>query len=84
MNKKELYTLMALIQVYYDKFHFDQKKLDAWYIVLQKYSYERVHEKLLDFVLDSPHAPKISDLVKTYGRYIPSGFDSPIDEGEDW
>ena len=43
MTKKELYTLMDLIQAYYEKFHFDQNMLDAWYMVLQKYSYEKVH-----------------------------------------
>jgi hypothetical protein len=47
MNKKELYSLMALIQVYYDKFHFDQQKLDAWHVVLQKYSYDGMNANLL-------------------------------------
>jgi hypothetical protein len=46
MNKKEIYTLMVLIQVYYERFHFDQQKLDAWHMVLQKYSYDKVHENL--------------------------------------
>ncbi|WHY03428.1 replicative helicase loader/inhibitor [Neobacillus sp. DY30] len=76
MNKKELYTLMVLIQAYYEKFQFDQQKLDAWHMVLQKYTYERVHEQLLNFVVDSPHPPKISDLVQntSWGRDIPRDF----------
>jgi hypothetical protein len=35
MNKKESYKLMELIQVFYEKFQFEQHKLDAWYMVLQ-------------------------------------------------
>ena len=85
MNKKELYTLMALIQVYYDKFHFDQQKLDAWHVVLQKYSYDSVNANLVEFVIDSPHPPKISDLVHkaSYGRDIPHGFVLDLTAGED-
>lgn len=87
MNKKELYTLMVLIQAYYEKFQFDQQKLDAWHLVLQKYSYDPVHSNLLKFVLDSPHPPKISDLVQntSWGRDIPRGFVYDINAGEeDW
>ena len=87
MNKKEIYTLMVLIQVYYERFHFDQQKLDAWHMVLQKYSYDKVHENLLKLVADSPHPPKISDLVQntSYGRIIPSGFVLDLTAGEkDW
>jgi hypothetical protein len=87
MNKKEIYTLMVLIQVYYEKFHFDQQKLDAWHMVLQKYSYDKVHENLLKFLADSPHPPKISDLVQntSYGRDIASGFVLDLTAGEkDW
>lgn len=39
MTKKEVYKLLVLIRVFYDKFQFDQDKLDAWHTVLQKYSY---------------------------------------------
>ncbi|EKN71459.1 hypothetical protein BABA_01435 [Neobacillus bataviensis LMG 21833] len=85
MNKKEIYKLMVLIQVYYDKFHFDQQKLDAWHMVLQKYSYDKVHENLRNFVVDSPHPPKISDLVQksSWGRSIPDHFVFDITAGED-
>ncbi|MFD2442590.1 hypothetical protein ACFSO7_01070 [Bacillus sp. CGMCC 1.16607] len=86
MNKKELYKLMDFIQDYYDKFQFDQKKLDAWHLVLQKYSYDSVHENLLKFVVDSPHPPKISDLVQNLsgGRHIPDDFVLDLTAGEDW
>ena len=75
---------MVLIQVFYDKFQFDQHKLDAWHTVLQKYSYDRVHENLLTFVVVSPHPPKISDLVQNFssGRYIPSEFVLELTAGE--
>ncbi|WP_052427461.1 hypothetical protein [Neobacillus niacini] len=64
MNKKEIYKLIVLIQVYYENFHFDQNKLDSRHMVLQKYTYERVHENLLEFVVHSPHPPMICELVQ--------------------
>lgn len=73
MTKKDSYKLMELIQVFYEKFQFDQHKLDAWYMVLQNYTYDKVFGNLLKFVGNSPHPPKISDLVQTSyeGRYYP-------------
>jgi hypothetical protein len=86
MKKKEIYKLMVLIQVYYDKFQFDQQKLDAWHTVFQKYTYDRVHESLLTFVVKSPNPPKISDLVKNFssGGNIPNRFVLDLTAGEDW
>ncbi|WP_420489185.1 hypothetical protein [Neobacillus vireti] len=68
--------MMVQIQAYYEKFQFDQQKLDAWHLVLQKYSYDRVQSNLLKFVADSPHPPKISDLSQntSSGRPIPGRF----------
>ena len=85
MSKKECYKLMDLIQVYYEKFQFDQHKLDAWYMVLQKYSYDKVQKNLLKFVEESPHPPKISDLVHNLlrGRYIPDFFELDLNAGEE-
>jgi hypothetical protein len=85
MNKKEIYTLMVHIQDYYEKFQFDQRKLDAWHLVLQKHSFERAHENLLEFVAHSPHPPKISDLIQiqSWGRAIPDEFVSDLTSGED-
>ncbi|WP_160724901.1 replicative helicase loader/inhibitor [Bacillus sp. USDA818B3_A] len=85
MNKKECYKLMNLIQVYYEKFQFDQHKLDAWYMVLQKYSYDNVQKNLLKFVGEFPHPPKISDLVhNSQGRrYIPKTFVLDLTAGEE-
>nr|WP_244440967.1 replicative helicase loader/inhibitor [Neobacillus jeddahensis] len=84
MTKKEIYKLMDFIQAYYEKFQFDQHKLDAWHMILQKYSYNKVHENLLKFVQDSPHPPKISDLVQksTGGRDIPCDFILDVTKGE--
>lgn len=56
-------------------------------MVLQKYSYDKVHKNLLGFVLDSPHPPKISDLVQNSsgGRFIPGEFVLDLTKGEeDW
>ncbi|WP_052352754.1 hypothetical protein [Neobacillus dielmonensis] len=85
MTKKEIYQLMVLIQAYYEKFQFDQQKLDARHTALQRYSYDKVHEKLLEFVMNSPHAPKISDLVynPSGGRDIPRGFILDLTAGEE-
>ncbi len=82
MTKKEIYQLMVLIQAYYENFQFDQHKLDAWHMVLQKYSYDKMHESLLKYVIDSPHAPKISDLVQRV-REIPVMFVLDITAGEE-
>ncbi len=85
MNNKEIYTLMELIQAFYEKFYFDQQKLDAWHMILQKYSYEQVQSNLLEFVVDSPHPPKISDLVQNSlgGRHIPDYFELDLTAGEE-
>jgi hypothetical protein len=43
--------------------------------------------RIYEFVADSPHPPKISDLVKntSYGRDIPRGFVLDLTAGEkDW
>jgi hypothetical protein len=84
MTKKEMYTLMKLIQVYYEKFQFDQYKLDSWYLILQKYSYDRIQGSLLEFVVNSTQPPKISDLIAnpSCGRYIPRITDVDLTEGE--
>lgn len=72
MTKKEVYKLLVLIRAYYDKFQFDQYKLDSWHMVLQKYSYDRVQENLLEYVVHPPNSPKISDLIHSSGgRSIP-------------
>ncbi|OLS37289.1 hypothetical protein [Bacillus sp. MRMR6] len=85
MNKKEIYTLMVLIEAYYEKFQFDQYKLDSWHVVLRKYSFERAHENLLEFVAHSPNPPKISDLFNNSsgGRYIPRIYEIDMTAGED-
>lgn len=84
MNKKECYQLMDLIQVYYEKFEFDQHKLDGWYTILQKYSYDKVHKILLKFVEESPHPPKISDLIQSLQNpYGPKIFKFDISAGEE-
>ena len=83
ITKKELYSLMKVIEVYFEQFTITQEKLNCWHLVLGKYSYERLHENLLKFVAHSPHPPKISDLVQTSGgRDIPRGFVLDITTGE--
>lgn len=84
-TKKEIFSLMKLIEVYYDQFKITQEKLDSWHLVLSKYSYEKLHENLLAFVVHSPHPPKISDLVQNSsggGRCIPGRSIYDITAGE--
>ncbi|WP_144555442.1 hypothetical protein [Bacillus sp. X1(2014)] len=86
-SKKEVYTLMKLIEVYFEQFKITQEKLDGWHKVLSKYSYEKLHGNLMEFVIQSPHPPKISDLVQNPsrgGRDIPQGYNFDITAGEDW
>nr|WP_310363280.1 replicative helicase loader/inhibitor [Neobacillus drentensis] len=87
MTKKEIFSLMQLIEVYYEQFKVTQEKLDGWHSVLSKYSYEKLHGNLMEFVVHSPHPPKISDLVQSPsggGRPIPGRFVLDLTAGEDW
>ncbi|MDR7238788.1 hypothetical protein [Neobacillus drentensis] len=86
MTKKEIFSLMKLIEVYYEQFKVTQEKLDSWHLVLGKYSYENLHRNLMEFVLHSPHPPKISDLVQSTsgeGRPIPGRFVLDLTAGKD-
>ena len=86
-TKKEIFSLMQLIEVYFEQFKITQEKLDAWHVVLSNYSYEKLHGNLIEFVVHSPHPPKISDLVQkpsSGGRVIPGRFVLDITAGEDW
>jgi len=65
-TKKEIYSLMKLIEVYFEQFKITQEKLDCWHLVLSKYSYEKLHGNLMVFVVHSPHPPKISDFGSDY------------------
>lgn len=85
ITKKELYSLMKVIEIYFEQFKITQEKLDCWHLVLSKYPYERLHENLLKFVAHSPHPPKISDLVQNSSgrRDIPSYFVLDLTKGEE-
>lgn len=75
---------MKLIEVYFEQFKITQEKLDSWHLVLSNYSYERLHKNLLAFVVQSPHPPKISDLIQKSvgGRSIPDTFVLDLTAGE--
>ncbi|MEH7085420.1 hypothetical protein V7139_22140 [Neobacillus drentensis] len=87
MTKKETFSLKKLIAVYYEQFKVTQEKLDGWHVALGNNSYEKVHGNLMEFVVQSPHPPKISDLVQNSskrGRDIPDNFVLDLTAGEDW
>ncbi|KAF0822784.1 MULTISPECIES: hypothetical protein [Cytobacillus] len=64
MTKRETYTLLALIAVYYEQFEVNQLKIDYWHEVLQHHEVEDLRLNLLRHVEVSPYPPKISDLVR--------------------
>lgn len=81
MTKNELFTIFEFIIVYYDQFEIDQKKLNAWYEVLQPCSFEAVKERLLSFVSVSAFPPKVSDLAGAQAvgsRAIPDEMETVV------
>ncbi|MBS4178131.1 replicative helicase loader/inhibitor [Lederbergia citrea] len=75
MTKRETFTLLALIAVYYEQFDFDQKKVDSWHQVLKEHHIDQLKNNLIRHVSSSPYPPKISDLIRkpeTGARVIPN------------
>src|SRR6476619_3240572 len=74
MIKRETYTIMSMIQVYYDQFDLDQTKVDLWHEALKIYQLEDLKQNLLCFVRNSHFPPKVSDLVPkaSSGHTIPN------------
>ncbi|VEF46680.1 Uncharacterised protein [Bacillus freudenreichii] len=64
MTKRETFSLMARIAVYYDQFGLDQKKLDSWHEVLKGCNLEELEAALHAHVSASVYPPKIADLLK--------------------
>lgn len=74
MTKRETFSLMARIAVYYEQFELDQKKLDSWHKVLKSYNLEELEAALQAHVSVSVYPPKIADLLKRpqEARVVPS------------
>ncbi|WHY83822.1 replicative helicase loader/inhibitor [Siminovitchia fortis] len=64
MTKRETFSLMARIAVYYEQFELDQKKLDSWHEVLKDCNLEELEAALHEHVSASVYPPKIADLLK--------------------
>lgn len=64
MTKRETFSLMARIAVYYEQFELDQKKLDSWHEVLKGCNLEELETALHAHVSASVYPPKIADLLK--------------------
>lgn len=64
-TKRETYTLIELIYLYYEQFQINQQKIDSWHEALKDFSYERLHRNLLKYVTHSSFPPKICDLIST-------------------
>ncbi|MEH7342516.1 replicative helicase loader/inhibitor [Bacillus sp. JJ1532] len=79
MTKREVFNLMSLISVYYEQFELNQEKVDSWHQVLKGYSADQLEGNFLDFVVESPYPPKISDLIRkpaVVSRVIPGCDDT--------
>ena len=74
MTKREVFQLMVMIASYYDSFVINQEKVDTWFKLLERFSFEVIEGNLLAYVTESPYPPKLSDLVKKPAglRVIPS------------
>src|SRR5690606_2618454 len=75
MTKRETFTLLALIAVYYEQFEVNQEKIDTWHKALKPYSFAELEENLLAHVAASPYPPKIAQLIakkQVDSRAIPS------------
>ena len=74
MTKREVFQLLRMIASYYDSFVINQEKVDTWFKLLTRFSFEVIEENLLAYVTESPFPPKLSDLVKKPdgSRVIPS------------
>ena len=80
MIKRETFSLLSMIRVYYDQFEVDQMKVDCWHEALKTYQLDDVKENLLTFVQHSSFPPKVTDLVPktSVGTNIPN-----LDETKD-
>ncbi|MBU8878796.1 hypothetical protein BGM26_07305 [Bacillus sp. FJAT-29790] len=87
MTKREAFTLLALISVYYEQFELDQEKVDSWHKILKDYTVDQLRENLLAYVAESPYPPKVSDLIKkpaVVSRAIPNCADTAYILKIDW
>jgi hypothetical protein len=67
-TKRETYALLEQIYLYYEQFQINQQKIDGWHEALKDFSYERLHQNLLNYVAHSSFPPKICDLISTPDR----------------
>ncbi|KAF0820872.1 MULTISPECIES: replicative helicase loader/inhibitor [unclassified Cytobacillus] len=87
MTKRETYTLLALIAVYYEQFEVNQQKIDYWHELLHPYEIEELQLNLYRHVEESPYSPKISDLVRkpmAVSRAIPDCRDTALIVPTSW
>jgi Loader and inhibitor of phage G40P len=63
MTKRETFTLLALIAVYYEQFECTQQKIDSWFLVLKDYPLAQIEDNLLSYVAKSAYPPKLSELI---------------------
>lgn len=74
MTKRETFTLLALIHVYYEKFEVTQEKIDVWHKALKDHTYEELEQNLIRHVKESLTPPKIAHLTKNTtptDRFVP-------------
>lgn len=64
MTKREVFQLLKLISHFYDSFIITQEKVDEWYQILKKYSFDKLENNVRNYVTSSSYAPRISDLIQ--------------------
>jgi hypothetical protein len=67
-TKRETYALLEQIYLYYEQFQINQQKIDSWHQALKDFSYEQLHQNLMNYVTHSSFPPKICDLISTSDR----------------
>ncbi|WP_316572720.1 hypothetical protein [Neobacillus sp. YIM B06451] len=79
MTKREVLTILRMIESYYDQFVIDEEKVDNWHMVLKESTFGHCEQRVLHHAAISPYPPKICDFsIHTVGagRAIPTSVET--------
>nr|WP_231689677.1 hypothetical protein [Bacillus sp. FJAT-27245] len=77
MTKREVLTILRMIESYYDQFVIDEEKVDNWHMVLKESTFGHCEQRVLQHAAISPYPPKICDFaLHTAGRAIPTSAET--------
>lgn len=74
MTKRQTFSLMARIAVYYEQFELDQRRVDSWHEVLKNGNLKELEDALMTHVSTSVYPPRIADLLNkplATSRFVP-------------